>query len=61
VLSASASASEPPSDSLGERVPVVGPLVFKDVHFKYPTRPDFTVFDGLDLEVTHAHCKMPSW
>lgn len=31
--------------------PVKGPIVFKDLQFAYPTRKEFPVFQGLDLEV----------
>jgi len=35
----------------GTDAPVKGDLVFKDVHFRYPTRPEQPVLRGLDLHI----------
>jgi ATP-binding cassette, subfamily B, bacterial len=31
--------------------PVTGRIVFEDVHFSYPTRPDVSALDGVDLTI----------
>ena len=37
--------------SVAVTAPIQGPIVFKNVDFAYPTRRDFPVFQGLDLEI----------
>jgi ATP-binding cassette subfamily B (MDR/TAP) protein 1 len=57
--------SEPPSEHEGRRESTVAPIVhaevpgtpvirFRDVHFRYPSRPNNIVFNGLNLEVRHG-------
>ncbi|XP_068640253.1 ABC transporter B family member 13-like [Aristolochia californica] len=42
-----------PSDSTSDLVAEIrGDIEFRNVHFKYPVRPDITVFNGLNLRVS---------
>jgi ABC-type multidrug transport system fused ATPase/permease subunit len=34
------------------RIDFISAVTFKDVHFRYPNRPDVEVLQGLNLEVT---------
>ncbi|KAJ7594062.1 P-loop containing nucleoside triphosphate hydrolase protein [Mycena floridula] len=36
--------------------PIEGPIVFKNVDFSYPERPDVPILKGLDLEISQGEC-----
>jgi ATP-binding cassette subfamily B (MDR/TAP) protein 1 len=57
--------SEPPSEHEGRRESTVDPIIhaemsgtpvirFRDVHFRYPSRPNNIVFNGLNLAIQHG-------